>query len=399
MKTNQTQKQIAYLFLSSLSILFTGMGLFPLLPVYAAEFGANAGQTGLYLALTYISITAGTLISGWLSSRVHPRLLFGAAGLAGIPALLLMAQARELWQVVALTMLIWFVGGTGLSLSAVYTGLLASAKSRGTSFSLQALAQPIGAIFGGLAIGAILKDYGYPQVFGLLALVWTVWPLLAFTLIRYPEVTRREARSSPAPAPRFAGLPLLLAAVLLPSLTVSASRLGLSLEMKALQFSPSEISSTSFVGGLASIPLVLLAGGLADRLGRKRLLDAAYLVTAGSALILTVSGSLWSYYLASTLSLVALCLNQSVASALAADLLPPGGLSRVLPSISAMRWIAGIAGFGATGVLLEALGGPVLFAAVALLPLAAIGLLELLSGAPAQPVTSSRPAEAHSGTD
>src|SRR5512135_340585 len=45
--------QLLYLFVSSFIILFVGMGLFPVLPVYAAEFGASRTVIGIYYALMY----------------------------------------------------------------------------------------------------------------------------------------------------------------------------------------------------------------------------------------------------------------------------------------------------------------------------------------------------------
>ena len=82
-------KQLIYLFLCNFSILFTGFGLFPLLPLYAAEFGANAALIGFYLAVTYIAISIGSILAGQLSERLSRKTLFLAAGLVGMPALVL----------------------------------------------------------------------------------------------------------------------------------------------------------------------------------------------------------------------------------------------------------------------------------------------------------------------
>jgi hypothetical protein len=38
--------------------------LFPLLPLYAAEFGASASFIGFYLAVTYIAISVGSILAG-----------------------------------------------------------------------------------------------------------------------------------------------------------------------------------------------------------------------------------------------------------------------------------------------------------------------------------------------
>jgi hypothetical protein len=88
------RRQMLYLFGSIFIILFTGMGLFPILPLYAAQFGANPALTGIYLGVVYTAIAAGTLLTGWLAGRFSPRGLFIAGGALGVPALALLGQHR-----------------------------------------------------------------------------------------------------------------------------------------------------------------------------------------------------------------------------------------------------------------------------------------------------------------
>ena len=83
--------------------LFIGMGLFPLLPLYAARFGATRTDIGVFYAVVYIASTAGVLGTSWLAARVSRRALFFAGATLGIPALVLMGHATALWQVVLLT--------------------------------------------------------------------------------------------------------------------------------------------------------------------------------------------------------------------------------------------------------------------------------------------------------
>lgn len=72
-----------YLFLSNLSIYFIGMGISHILPLYAGEFGARPSLVGLFMASTYVSITVGIILTGWLSERTSPKSLLIAAGLLG----------------------------------------------------------------------------------------------------------------------------------------------------------------------------------------------------------------------------------------------------------------------------------------------------------------------------
>ena len=116
------------LFLCNFAILFVGFGVFPLLPVYAARFGATPTLIGFYLAATYLAITLGTLLTGWLSGRVPRKVVFVTAGVLGVLALFLMGQATTFWQVVLLTGVVWFTGGIGLSLVSVFIGLHAERR-------------------------------------------------------------------------------------------------------------------------------------------------------------------------------------------------------------------------------------------------------------------------------
>jgi hypothetical protein len=50
---------LIYLFASSFLVLFVGMGLFPLLPVYATQLGASKTTIGIFFAAMYVSNAIG----------------------------------------------------------------------------------------------------------------------------------------------------------------------------------------------------------------------------------------------------------------------------------------------------------------------------------------------------
>lgn len=149
-------KEQYFLFLGSFIILFAGMGLFPILPVYGAQFGASSTEAGLYLTIIYVALSAGSFLPGWLAGRVSGKTLFVAAGAAGIPALALMGQVTAFWPLVLLTTVVWFSGGINLALISVYTGQAAHEAERGKSFSLLVLATPLGALIGGVTVGVVI---------------------------------------------------------------------------------------------------------------------------------------------------------------------------------------------------------------------------------------------------
>jgi len=374
MKTLTQNKQIIYLFLSNFAILFAGLGIFPLLPLHAAEFGANSSMIGIYMAVTYIAISIGSIVPGKLSDKLPRKLVFQLAGLVGIPSLILLGQAKSFWQVVVLTALTWFIGGVGLSIANVMTGLNTTASTRGKIFGLMSMATPMGALIGGIAVGQLVQRFGYPTMFAVTAVVWSLFPIMAIWKIEdKPQIISKDKKSMPASTFHLnSGFLLLLSTVLLASMTVSIARLGLSLSMKAGHFTASDISTASAFGGLVTIPVTLAVGIIADKFGRKTSLIFGYLLAAGSALVLMGAYELWQFWVASFLVLIGRNIISSMSSAFATDLLDRDALGRALPLVGTVNWAAGAMGFAGTGFLMDLFGAPNLYRTATMIAILAV---------------------------
>ena len=379
-KEMKMNRQVLSLFLCNLAILFVGFGVFPLLPVYATQFGATPSMIGVYLALTYIAISLGTLLPGWLDRRISQKVLFVSAGLSGVPALILLGHAAAFWQVVVLTAAVWFTGGVGIALVGVLTGRSAAAGQRGKWFSLIALTTPLGAVIGGSTVGWLVEQQGYTAMFSALGLVYALWPLTGLLLVTYePGTQTGTPRSRAVPGLRTDGrFSLLVWTILLVAMTISISRLGLSLTMKASQFSAAAISSTNVIGGLVTIPFVLGLGLLSDRIGHRLLLALACFLAGLSTLLLLRADQLWHFWIVSAAVLVARSLSGSLASALATDILTPEALPKALPRLSSMNWVAGVLGFAGSGYVIETLGENSLYWMATLFSLAAVAITGLM---------------------
>jgi MFS family permease len=290
-----------------------------------------------------------------------------------------MGQATALWQVVLLTAFVWMCGGMTLTLLSVFTGVLADPASRGRVFGLMFLVYPVDALVGGTVAGQLTAAYGYTVMFYALAAIWIIQPVVGLFGLRDPRIMQAPAWPSGDAPPVRLGRPftVLLGASLVAFAGTSIGRLGTSLSMQALGFAPAAVASTAMVSGLLTIPVTLVLGTLADRVGGERLLTISYLLAAAGAGLLAVATALWHFQLAATLLLVAWCLSRAAASALAADLLPAEALGRGLPRLGAMDSLASIVGFAISGLVMDTLGGPVLFAGAAAL---AIGALVMLAG-------------------
>lgn len=375
-------KQIRYLFLSSFAVLFTGMGLFPLLPLYAAKFGATNSLIGVYFAIMYVANTLGPVVTAWLISRFAKRSVFIAGALVGLPALLLLGLAQNLVQVIILTSLVWFAGGVVMSLVSIFTGLYARDDSRGKAYSLMSMVGPLGALVGGAVLGQLVGRYGYPLMFLVLGLVWMAIPLIGWFGLK--EAPAGQVSGAPVPSAGStgalgAGFARLLAIIFLGSMSVNVSRLGVSLSMQAAHFSPEAISGASMLGGLAAIPFTLAIGALADRLGSKHFLFISYLLMLGSALLLVGAANEWQYWLASILSTLAFSVSGAMAQSLTGEVVPASALSKGLAWLGTFGAAANILCFAVGGLLFDLLGLPTVFLIAAGVALAAgVGVEGLL---------------------
>lgn len=375
-------KQLIYLFLSNFIIYIIGMGLFPVLPLYAGEFGATAAMVGFYMALVYIAITAGSLVVGWIPANISRKLAFVAVGAAGIPALLLLGQATAFWQIIILTAIVWFSGGFCSSLVGLFTGLIAEEGNRGRSFSLMFLTRPLAGISGGLIVAWLVSWGGYLPTFNVMALIWSLLPIVGF--IGLPDLRpqaiaagQKAGASSSAQEKIELGLQfhILVLVVLLATIAAYASRLSISLSLIELNFDAAAAASIAIASSVITLPLVPLIGTLSDRLGRYRFLMVGSLMTTFGSLILLLANQLWQFWLAGGLLLGSMTVTAAVASAMGTDLLSPQALSRGLPRLNATVWLSGVVGFLGAGFVVETLGTSILYLVGVILSLAATLLI------------------------
>lgn len=372
-----SKKQLFALFLCSLAIWTVGNGLLPLLPVCATQIGAAPAVVGYYLSFSYLALATGTVAAGWLSDKFQRRkTLLIVGGVVSIPAIWLMGRATNVWHLAALTATVWFLGGMVLTLISILTGLFAEEAERGKVFGILALTNALGTLIGGVTTGPVADRWGYPTMFAALSVFWSLSPLAALLVEDKVVVPVRDRdASTPREKPGLrGGFLLLLLASLATGLAYFVAILSRSLVMDDLGFSAAAISSTGAIAGAVTLPLSLLLGWLSDHVGRKRLLALCYLGGTVSLLALTVSVSLWHFWVVVSLMNVLASVG-SVGSAMVTDLVPQESLGRGMSLFTATTWIGGIIGFAATGYAVQNLGTTFTFVVGAFLPLIAIILL------------------------
>ncbi len=371
--------QLPYLFLANLSILTVGIGLLPILPLFAGQLGASPTLVGFSLAMIYIAISFGSWLTSLLVGKMPARTLMVAAGALGAPAVIGLGQAASLWQMVLLASIVWFTGGIGLGLISVLASQQAGENERGKWFSWIALTNPVGSILGGLLVGRLVESHGYAGMFLVIGLVYTAWPLIGLLKLKQAAASAVQPKKAPSPVQQAnTSFQLLLLAALFSAITVSVNRLGLSLSMESHHFSATAIADANVIAGLAVVPLVLWLGPLSDRIGRKGFLLAGYLAAASGAAMLVIASDLWQFWVITTVTMIARTIGGALAGALATDVLPKASLGRGLPRLNMMNWIAAIAGSAGSGLLLDAGGPTILYLAATALSIGAAGLVGVL---------------------
>ena len=369
-------KQILVLFISGLAVLFTGMGLFPILPLFAAQFDASNSTIGFYLAVVYAANALGPVIAGLLISRFSKKAVFIISAAVGTPALVGLGLAHNFLQVIVSTSVLWFAGGAVMALVSIFTGLHTDSSNRGKAFSLMALVVPLGSLMGGAAVGQLVRWQGYSVMFLVLAVVWTFIPFIGWLFLKegpraqVQPAARTSETSAGASATRLGAVFARTAAfVLIGSIGVNVSRFGTRLSMQAQQFTPESVAGSAMVGGLIAIPATLAVGAYSDRLGRKHFLFASYLLGMCGSFILVGATALWQFWLASVLHMLAFSISGAMAQALSTEIVPAQAVSKALTYMNTLAAAASILCFAVGGVMYDLLGMPAVFMMSAIMAL------------------------------
>ncbi len=376
-KNYVSRKLLIVLFLCSLIPWIVGNGLLPLLPVYASQLGAAPGLVGAYLSISYLALVLGSLGAGWISNRFQRRkLVLVVAGTLSVPAVWFMGQVSSAWQLTGLTVLVWFMGGLNLTMLSILTGLFARQEARGRVFGALALTGALGALIGGLSIGAIVDRWGYPTLFAALAALMAFGPLLALLLEDKPgALPERSAQKSAGARSLGEAFYLAILASIMAGIALFVGRLGTSLAMESLNFPRAAITSTAAVGGLIALPLTPLVGWLSDRYNRKLLLILCYFACACGMAMLAISTNLWHFWIAASLLSIQAYAGSGIGSALVADLVPTASLDTGLAIFSSAQFLGGIVGFAFAGLAIQRFGLNRTFDASAIVGLSAILVL------------------------
>jgi len=371
------KKQLIPIFLYSCIIWSLGNGLLPLLPIYAKKLGASATLIGYYLAISYAALAIGTLSAGWLADLLKSRkLLLLIASVLNVFFLFFLSYFFQIKYLIIFTSVIWFLGGLSIALLWTITGMYADKNERGKIFGLLALTTGIGSIIGGLTFGKFADLYGFQTLFRLLSVFAAICPIITCLI----DDKKNKAilwldSSSINESLKFGKcFSLLIIVGFLGGFVFLLGRLGISLAMNIKGFKLAEISLTTAVGGLISLPFIYMIGWLSDKFGKIKLLSVCFIFGTVSMIVLLNSSVFFHFIIASAI-LILLSISQNIGAAFVTDLVPKQLLGKGISIYTASNWFGGIVGFTLGGIIIHNFGLTYAFIVCAIIPIFALLLL------------------------
>ncbi len=275
-----------------------------MMPVYAQSLGADTREIGLVLATFQLAALLSQLWWGNISDRLgrrKPLLLIGTLGMSC--TLSGAALAREWGVLVPLLIL------QGMAMAAYSTGSLALIgdllEDQGSRGKLMGMYRTWGSLAFAIAAfsGGWLADSYSMRVPLLLAASGLLIGFLISTRIREQPLQRGAGQAPPVAAPEASehgerlttrrAIWSFLALVFLWTFAMGAIAFLWPVYMRGVGYSQTMVGSLWALAALGEVPCLILAGILADRWGRKRVLLIGMSCMALVYLCYTVSTALW----------------------------------------------------------------------------------------------------------
>jgi MFS family permease len=306
---------------------FTDLGaemITPLIPVFLLQLGAPRAALGLIEGLGDAVASLLRIVSGWLSDRLGKRKVFVLAGY-GVAAAMrpLMGLVAAAWQLGAIRIVDRIGKGVRLAPRDALIADSCDPSRRGRAFGFQRAMDNLGGVVGMLVAAALLRRWD-----GDLRSVFLLTAVPAACVLVVIAVVVRDTPPAAPPArlrltlkpfgPEFRGFLATVGVFTLGNssdLFLIPRLLGLGLGKEDV---PLVWCAHTVVRMLAALP----AGILADRLGKKRMVLAGWLVYAAAYAGLGFADSLLEGLVLLGLYGLYGSLAESVLRAIVADLVP-----------------------------------------------------------------------------
>lgn len=270
-------------------VFFLGVGdnimISPLLPLMAADFGRKSGEIGGLIGPAYAAGAAlAALVTGPASDRYGRKRFLLYAAVLFSASLFSVALIKGVWGLVAVRFFAGLAAGTFSTCSIAYVGDYFPYERRGTAMSVVQSGYFAAFVFGIPAASWLSERRSWRAgmiAFGLISAA--VFFLMLALLVEDRKFQRGSANFR-------ASLGAILvkrdaAAAVAAAFFVSAGFMGFIYYLGSwlsarFGLKPSQIGSTFIVIGLASLAGGLVAGPVADRLGKRNVSIASTLVLA-----------------------------------------------------------------------------------------------------------------------
>ena len=287
----------AAFFLSAFAIFASLYSVQPLLPIFAEEFGLDAGAASLALSATSATLAVALLLASWIADRIGRKTLMVWAILLTAGLGLLLPWAPNWWSLISIRTTMGLTLSGLPAVAMVYLAEEMEPGALGLSMGLYIGGTAIGGMAGRLVSGVLADWLGWRPALLVLGIAIAVAAFAVVLLLPTPHNSSRM-RSGLVDLARLvrvqfndAGLPWLFgsAFLLMGSFVTLYNYAGFRLALPPFGLSHAAIATIFVVYLLGSVSSAW-AGGLAQRLGRRRVYWALVLtMTAGVFLTLIPS--------------------------------------------------------------------------------------------------------------
>ncbi|KFC67223.1 Permeases of the major facilitator superfamily protein [Devosia sp. LC5] len=274
-------------FLAAFATFATLYSVQPLLPIFAEQFGLDAGASSLALSATTAILAIALLLASWVSDRLGRRTLMVWAILLTAGLGLLLPLAPNWTTLIAIRTLIGLTLSGLPAVAMVYLAEEMDPDALGFSMGLYIGGTAIGGMAGRLVSGILADSLGWRPALAILGAAIAIAALIVVLLLPKPHNSARNRLSARdltrliALQFRDKGLPWLFlsAFLLMGSFVTLYNYAGFRLALPPFSMSHTAISAIFVVYLLGSFSSAW-AGGLAQRLGRRKVFWAMVLTMA-----------------------------------------------------------------------------------------------------------------------
>jgi MFS family permease len=314
---------------------------------------------GIFLSFSFFLLFTGTIIAGYIVDRINKKkTILVIAILLSVLILIGMSFIKVAFHLVITTSILWFSVGFQMVMINIFQSDKTQQTNRGSKFGQLIIINGLGAIFGGLVIGTLLKKYSSEVMFLTLsgiALISFCCSLFLQNSKKTTCVTSKFKRFNKKIYENKRLLYFYMASVIL-SIVNYMILLSVSLYMKENEYSNSQISFAVVWGLLFSLPVTYLIGKLSDKKSRKKYIFMTFLSGTIAILLLLKPISLIVFIIIVFFKSIMSHSRNAVSYAFVIDFTAPKNLGKVISYLGSTTWIGGALSYIFVGNILQHFG-------------------------------------------